>query len=222
MSKKDFNSDGGIIEIVIYIIGAILSGILWLLGKKAYEAVNPKAEDKSLVILGMPGAGKTAMWHKLQGKDLPKRNTSGVAVPRFKLGDGVWVDTSVDIAGTPTAVGKYYETLIKADSYIYFLIDAQRLNDDEYVEDAKDRLDLARSIKIRKCKEREQGNEDKPLRLGCMKLVVTHMDLVNIEPQVLETTIAEKFGTRVSFLYGYANVVWGLPKEIRRELGVNG
>lgn len=102
---------------------------------------SPNKETKKIIILGMKGAGKTTLWNKLRGKNSTPKETSIEEIESFTLkridGSDITIESTEDIGGGDDNVSGKYEELIQKDSFIYFLFDIRKVEQDKKVINAR-------------------------------------------------------------------------------------
>lgn len=159
---------------MIYLIGSILFGAIWDI---LYEILKsePTPETKSVVILGMPGAGKTTMWHHLRGISAPRlyANTDKDEVSEFEFakkqdGTPLKIATTSDLGGQGSFVGSEYDKLIKRDSFILFFMSTEDLQDEKKRKDIEKRLEKIQKI----------VSENNLKGSVALQFVITKIDLV--------------------------------------------
>ncbi|MBR5174801.1 MAG: hypothetical protein IKW89_02595 [Bacteroidales bacterium] len=126
------------------------------------------SKAKSIAIIGTKWAGKTTLWKGLGGIKEYKPNTQVEPIQSFTItranGTTVVISHTYDIGGEDDYVCEY-EKLIKEDTFIYYLVDANRITLHDYL--VRVRSDL---VKIDKIVKSKKIPEDK---LG-FKFIITH------------------------------------------------
>lgn len=96
---------------------------------------RPNKKTKKILILGMKGAGKTTLWNKLREINSIPRETSISPIKSFPLkridGSEITIESTKDIGGDNVYVSDNYEELIQKDSFIYFLFDIRKIEQDK-------------------------------------------------------------------------------------------
>lgn len=163
---------------ILRFFGWKLARLVWMIWKE----YHPDSTTKSIVILGCAGSGKTHLWRKLQGEhyDESDRATHLEKVKSFVLGRNrngiVHVKETDDIAGSDGFIKKY-DKLIEDDTFVYFLINLTRLEEEK--QDNRSRLDKIGRIKRNK----------KNVKLN---IIGTHAIEYNINEKAARKAILEK------------------------------
>ncbi len=126
-------------------------------------------DAKNIAILGPKRAGKSTLWLGLGGVKEYRPNTQGIEhISSFTItradGTPVEISETYDIGGEDEFVSNY-GMLLKEETFIYYLVDANKVSSPEYM--ARVRSDL---VKIDKTVKQKQIPEDK---IG-FKFILTH------------------------------------------------
>lgn len=128
------------------------------------------SDAKSIVILGHKNSGKSTLWEALGGIPEAKPNTSVDKIQSFEItrsdGSVVVISETMDIGGEDEYV-PLYESLIKEGSFIYYLVDATRLEEEDLIR--RVRSDLTKINNVVKNKGISKDS------LG-IKFLLTHYD----------------------------------------------
>lgn len=94
---------------------------------------TPNEKTKKVVILGSIAAGKTTLWNQLKGLGYKEEHvqTSQSQIDSFKIqgkNHEVTIESTKDIGGGDSFV-RYYDELIQEGTFVYFLIDLNRMNE---------------------------------------------------------------------------------------------
>lgn len=140
------------------IIGAFLiGGIIGLLSP---------GDAKRIAILGSRSSGKTTLWYQLRNYFEKIRPTEGIeSLDSFQIsydGKTKEITSPKDYGGADELV-KLYDEVIEKDTFIYYLVDLNTLND--FKKDTRARLlKIAKVIKEKSLKKEDYG----------FRLVATH------------------------------------------------
>jgi len=132
------------------------------------SSTAPIVSTRSIVILGMKGAGKTTLWDKLMKKTGGKLDTQVEKINSFNIsvnGRTVKIESTKDIGGGDDFIRQgIWDSLIKQNSFVYFLIDLNHIDKDEI------------NIRLKKIKAiLENKDVDQKKEFG-FKIIGTHYD----------------------------------------------
>lgn len=140
--------------------------LLWKLLK---NLLSP-TKATSIAVLGMKGSGKSTLWKGLGGVKAVKNDTRVEKIPSFTLvredGSSVVINETIDIGGEDSYV-KYYDELVTPNCFVYYVADANRIQDYQYYR--KIRSDL------RKIDSVLQKKAITPEQFG-FKILLSHYD----------------------------------------------
>jgi energy-coupling factor transporter ATP-binding protein EcfA2 len=150
------------------------------------------SDAKSIVILGHKNSGKSTLWEALGGIPEAKPNTPVDKIQSFEItrsdGSVVEVSETMDIGGEDEYV-PLYESLIKEGSFIYYLVDANRLEEEDLIR--RVRSDLT---KINNVVKKKGISKDS---IG-IKFLLTHYDSYKIShPESNEHRLFYQFYNKI-------------------------
>lgn len=129
-----------------FIIGGafLLVAILWVATTWGDTKEVKPVRGASLVILGMPSAGKTQFWKNLKGESYTAYETTNL-VQEYKpfVYKSIRIDVGKEIGGDLRNVETYWENLMQDCDIALFIFDVSKyLNDTTYLEEANVRFDF--------------------------------------------------------------------------------
>lgn len=209
-----------VIPFFLYLVGATIVGGLAGAALGALIAAlltclsQPNKETKKIVVLGMKGAGKTTLWNSLRGIQGEAKATQIERIREFELtknnGEVVKICESYDIGGGDEYVAEYYKTLIERDTFVYFVVRLDQINDKEVLRKIKARLD-----RITKSKK-ENNIPDNNFGL---KFVATHLDMVGLSKEQVLNELDQKLKIKPSHVLVGSLVGSGtLAEEVKNDI----
>lgn len=123
------------------------SSKLMKMGMELWDIVFTELEGKTMVILGMPEAGKTQFYKTLKGESYDNQEATGIEEYegfKFQIAERtIRVKAGKDIGGSQNYIAPYYKKFIKENDIIVFVFDIKRyVEDTTYAQDVRDRLDF--------------------------------------------------------------------------------
>jgi len=176
-------------------------------------STSPTSKTRKIILLGLKGCGKTTMWKLLKGESPRKGEYAPTVTPNevasfhiAKGGYNVTINASTDIGGGDLFVGQY-NALIDSETFVYYLIDLTKINDDKVCVDIN--IQLYKIVSIFK----EKGIEEK---VG-IKIIATHLDETN--PKLSKDEAIETVANAIKLKY-HDNRIFALDLFDEQEFNI--
>jgi len=151
---------------------------------------TPTKETRSIVILGTKGAGKTSLWNALRNIKEATSATYQEKVSQFDLkfrDKTISVEETYDVGGGDSLLS-VYESLIKDNTYIYYLFNVNRQENKEDVKSIDKQIETISEISRH--------------RMGVgLKFIGTHCDECEKDKSILYKEILRNLGIQKKHLH---------------------